>query len=219
MEIFVNRLLIILCFFSVRQINAQAPLPGKISYSSEIISKMSFGGQVLEQKMNMSVTQDISGGHYRLTASLQTSPAGTGSGINITGGAQMFQYYDPVDKLLYQLQHFKGKNYAIRVESQKITAVVTTGKTETILGYTCIEFTAVFSGEPATGWYCADLPSVISPVGSLDLPGGLIRLESKRHKYLATEIKMGVPVKESDLQLPKDVIKTTQEEFKRIMSQ
>jgi len=97
MKIFVNNLLVMLCFLSGKQINAQAPLNGTISYSSENISKMNFGGQELEQKMNMSVTQDFSGAYYRLTASLQSSPSGTGSGININGGAQMFQYYDPAD--------------------------------------------------------------------------------------------------------------------------
>jgi len=96
---------------------------------------------------------------------------------------------------------------------------VKTGKTQTILGYTCIEFTCIFLGEEATGWYSTGLPSVISPVGPLGLPGGLIRLESKKHKYSAIDIKMRVAIKESELQLPKDVIKTTQEEFNRIRIQ
>lgn len=219
MKIFVNRLLIIFCFLSVKQINAQTPLHGTIAYSSENIIKMNFGGQEQEQKMSMIVTQDFSGEYYRLAASLQSSPSGTGAGINIKGGAQMFQYYDTADKFLYQLQQLKGKNYAIRFESQKITGLVLTGKTQTILGYTCVEFTGIFFGEQATGWYSTDLPSMISPAGPLNLPGGLIKLESKKHKYFATEIKMGALVKESDLQLPKDVIKTTQEEFNRIRIQ
>jgi len=203
----------------VKQINAQAPLNGTISYSSENISKMNFGGQEFEQKMNMNITQDFSGAYYRLAASLQNSAPGAGSGININGGAQMFQYYDPGDKFLYQLQHLKGKNYAIRIESKKITDLVKTGKTQKVLGYACIEFTGIFFGEQVTGWYSTDLPSIVSPVGPLGLPGGLIKLESKKHKYSATEIKMGIAVKESDLQLPKDVIKTTQEEFNRIRNQ
>jgi GLPGLI family protein len=214
MKILVNSLLIMLCFISAKQIKAQAPLNGTISYSSENISKMNFGGQELEQKMNMNITEDFSGAYCRLTASLQSSSPG--SGININGGAKMFQYYDPGDKYLYQLQHLKGKNYAIRVEAKKVTDLVKTGKTQTILGYACIEFTGIFFGEQATGWYSTDLPSMISPVGPLGLPGGLIKLESKKHTYSATEIKMGIAVKESDLQLPKDVIKTTQEEFNRI---
>jgi GLPGLI family protein len=219
MKIFLSSLLMMLCFMSVKQTIAQTLPSGTMSYSSENISKLNFGGQELEQKMNMSVTQDFSGEYYRLAASLQSSPSGTGSGININGGAQMFQYYDTADKFLYQLQQLKGKNYAVRVESQKITGLVKTGKTETILGYTCIEFTGIFFGETATGWYSTDLPSIVSPVGPLGLPGGLIKLESKKHKYTATKIKMGALVKESDLQLPKDVIKTTQEEFNRIRIQ
>ena len=219
MKTLLNRLLIMLCFISVKQINAQAPLNGTISYSSESISKMNFGGQELEQKMNMHLTQDFSGVYYRLSASLQNAPPGTGAGIKISGGPQMFQYYDPADKFLYQLQNFNGKNYALRYESKKITGLVLTGKTQTILGYACVEFTGIYFGEQASGWYSTHLSSMVSPAGPLGLPGGLIRLESKKHKYIATEIKMGTAVKESDLQLPKDAIKTTQEEFDRIRTQ
>ncbi|MEI9810620.1 MAG: GLPGLI family protein [Bacteroidota bacterium] len=218
MKIILTRLLIVCCIFLVTGAVAQNPVMGTISYETSSLSKMNINGQEFEQKMNLNITLDFSGDNYKLSASMVPGGANGGTGIRISGAPQMFQYYVPVEKVFYQVTAAKGKTYAIRIEPKKITDFVSTGNTETMLGYTCNEFTCTYNGETATGWYSTALSTVISPVGSLGLPGGLIKLESKNYKYTATGIKTDTPVKKADLKLPDAAIKTTRENFEKEMA-
>ena len=212
-----KRLFIMLCFFGVQQISAQTTT-GIISYTSVSTARINMGGQEIQQKMNFALTLSFSGSLFRLAASMQSASSAAGSGIQINGSPQMFQYYDSVDNTSYQLTNINGVNYAIAVEQNKLTDMKKTGKTQTILGYACIEFTCNYNGEAATGWYTPDLPAVVSPVGLLGLPGGLIKLESGKHTYNATDIKLEAVVNRAELVLPAAVIKTTKDGFQKLIN-
>lgn len=219
MYIISRRLIFLLAVFSATICLAQGQGAGTLVYQSESISTIQAGGRSFQHQMNMRVTFEFSGNHYRLGASLQGTGAGNGPGVTIGGGAQQYKYYDPADKLVYQVVPVNGIQYAFPGPADKITDLVTTGKTDTVLGYSCTQFTGNYRGEPVTGWYSTGLPAMVCPLGPLGLPGGLTRLEAKNFKYTVISIQMGTAAPEASLQLPADAVKISKEEFDKLLNQ
>lgn len=207
---------IIICLLmacgAVNDIAAQTGKKGIIVYQCQSVASMNMGGQTRTQKMGLDIRLLYSEAHCKLEASLQMNVATTG---NVKFNGDMFQYYDPSDKSFYQVQSLGGKNYAIKNEIHQMKNIVETGKTETILGYVCREFTCTYKNEKATGWYSEKLPSKFSPIGPQDVSGTILKFISPVYEFTAVEVSTDKDLKESDLKLPGNVQKTTREQMMR----
>ncbi|HEV7782079.1 MAG TPA: GLPGLI family protein [Chitinophagaceae bacterium] len=219
MKKIVSALLVLLCTVSAIPSCGQSLASGTVTYESGSVSRMSMGGQQLEQKMSLSLSLDFSGNYCRVTALLDGGSADVeGGGIKLNGIPPQKQYYVPADKAYYQLTQAKGKNYAIRSEPKSITDLVMTGKKDSILGHTCHEFTYKSNGELVTGWYTPDLPAIVTPQQVMGVPGGILKLESKNYSSMATSIKVGATASEADLKLPANATKISSVDFVKEMT-
>lgn len=193
-------------------VSAQVPQTGVLTYNTVYEYKTNIGGRPgPSQKMPMGIEITYSGDYYLVLASMGGQSVGN---IQIAGGGmKMKRYYDPSDKSMYNVNIIGQDAYFVKKDDQPISNMKETGNTKEILGYPSHEFTCVYNGVTAKGWYSKLLPSHVSPEGNLGLPGGIVSLESEKVKIELTSAKLGTLVTEAETKIPAGSKKMTKEEF------
>lgn len=205
-------LLLVICL-TAQMLAAQTIKSGTIKYSIERQAQIQFSGKQLTQKMQTVDQLDFSDGYYRLICSLMPAEEAV-SGINVsTGAAIMTAFYMPKERAVFQHMQSNGKHYGLVQNKTILTSIQPTGKMDSIMGFRVEEFTCLYNGETAQGWYCTSLPSMISPFGNLGLPGALLRFNSPAAVVQLLSIELNQVHEVKDLQLPADTKIVSKEEF------
>lgn len=179
-------------------LSAQPPAAGMVHFESTGLATMNLAGRTASQKMSMQLRLTFSGVHYKVEAAL-----GQESGFGFIGS--MVKFYDPAEKALYQIVETNGERIAMLSHIPRISSFKLTGRTDTLLGYTCKEFTCLYQGDTARGWFTDALPDIISPIGPQPVPGALLKLISEKAEFTARSISIGDHIEITDLQMPKNI--------------
>ncbi|MBV8254709.1 MAG: GLPGLI family protein [Chitinophaga sp.] len=147
----------------------------------------------------------------------QRRPGGPGQGGGFRGG---------MGNQLVDLQHKKYQNvFSTSGDDRKtyfteedfiIASNVQTGdKTKKIAGYTCKKATVKLKEDTYTIWYTTELPFAYSPINGLlpDSNAVILAAEGSNRSFTAQKVTLK-PVTDTDLTLPADAQKVTQEQLR-----
>ncbi len=92
--------------------------------------------------------------------------------------------------------------------------IKTSNKTKTIAGFKCQRGTVKLGEENFVFWYTTEIPLLFSPVnGVLPAAGVVLSIESSKRSYVAKKIEFK-PIEETEVSLPANAQKVTEEELK-----
>ncbi|HMQ06160.1 MAG TPA: hypothetical protein PKC30_02610 [Saprospiraceae bacterium] len=165
----------------------------------ESVAEIQMGSQNAKQNMKLKIDLDFFDKNYRIGAII--------SGGMIQIDEPIYKYYLPNEKKLYIALQNGSQIQWVPEKQPDFTHLVLTGERESFDGFILQEFTAIYNNKKAKGWYCPDLPNGISPVGFLDIPGALMKLETESTKIQVISIDIVRNINKDELILPEKSIK------------
>ena len=130
-------------------------------------------------------------------------------------------YFDPATARRITQQEFMGKEYLIE-DSLQVSPWKFGTETKTLMGYECKQ--AMYYNEQrkqqVVAWYTPQLRPFLGPETFNTLPGAVLEVNLNDGERILTAKSMEArPLKKYELKIPKQGIKTTQAEFKKMMDE
>ena len=130
-------------------------------------------------------------------------------------------YFDPATARRITQQEFMGKEYLIE-DSLQVSPWKFGTETKTLMGYKCKQ--AMYYNEQrkqqVVAWYTPQLRPFLGPETFNTLPGAVLEVNLNDGERILTAKSMEArPLKKYELKIPKQGIKTTQAEFKKMMDE
>ncbi|QOI97094.1 MAG: GLPGLI family protein [Flammeovirgaceae bacterium] len=150
--------------------------------------------------------------------------SGSSGGIQIRMRVPQNEYYmnsETFKKIV--LQEFMGKKYLIE-DSIKMAPWKFGTEVKTILGYECRQayFTEEIQGRTLeiTAWYTDKIRPFLGPERFNTLPGTVLALDVNNGERLTVARNIELrPLKKNELKIPAGGIKTTQEEYRKMVAE
>ncbi|WP_205195138.1 GLPGLI family protein [Chitinophaga sp. Cy-1792] len=144
---------------------------------------------------------------------------GTGGGFRggMNGGGQFVDLEHKKYQQIFTTQGDDKKTYYTEEDYVAATGAQTSDKTKKIAGFTCKKATVKVKDDTYTVWFTTDLPFSYSPINGL-LPEGkgvVLAAESSNRSFTAQKVSLK-PVTDTDLAIPADAQKVSQDQFREI---
>jgi GLPGLI family protein len=161
---------------------------------------------------------------YKPAVEDEDEVSGESGGVQIRMRVPQNEYYlDTETSKRIVLQEFMGKNYLIE-DSIKMSPWKFGTEVKTILGYECRQayFTDEVQGRTLeiTAWFTDKIRPLLGPERFNTLPGTVLAVDINNGERVTVARNIELrPLKKNELRVPSAGIKTTQEEFRKLVAE